>query len=395
MLVAGGGFATDLLLEKDAALSSRDAGLASELVFGCLRFQGQLDYLIQHYSGRKLEQVEGAVRILLRLGLYQLRYLDRVPAHAAVHETVELAKAHRHAAAGFVNAVLRKVRRTPVRWPDKATELSCPAWLLERWTEHFGGKAADDIARAALEEPVKYTRLIPGEKAPDGVELKATEVPGCFEVVSGDTRQVRLQDIGSQSIVPLLALRPGESFLDLCAAPGNKTAQALETAVRGVACDSSFRRLAQIPEVCPRVVLDAAREMPFRTLFDKILVDAPCSGTGTLSRNPEIKWRVSGQDFERFKEKQVRILGRAMAQLQPGGRLVYATCSLEPDENEQVIRQVVAGHRGAKVLEERWRLPRKNPGDGFYSVVITSSEKTRHGLDITARVGENCGESLK
>ncbi len=112
--VAGGGFATDLLLDRTATLSSRDAGLASQLVFGCLRFQGQLDFLMHRYSGAKIEQIEGAVKILLRLGVFQLRYLDRVPAHAAVHKTVELAKAHRRAAAGFVNAVLRKVKRTRV-----------------------------------------------------------------------------------------------------------------------------------------------------------------------------------------------------------------------------------------------------------------------------------------
>jgi 16S rRNA (cytosine967-C5)-methyltransferase len=377
--VAGGGFATDLLLERYVRMDPRDAGLASQLVFGCLRFQGQLDYLISFYSGRKQEQVENAVRILLRLGLFQLRYLDRVPVHAAVHETVELAKAHRRAAAGFVNAVLRKVRRTPVRWPDQATELSCPAWLLERWTKHFGANAAVGIARAALEEPKKYLRLAEGESRPGGLELKAAEVPGSFEVVSGDTRQLRLQDIGAQSIVPLLELRPGDTFLDVCAAPGNKTTQAMETPIQAVACDSSFKRLAQMDDTCPRVVLDASRELPFRSRFDKILVDAPCSGTGTLSRNPEIKWRVSSQDFERFKERQVRILGRALAQLKPGGRLVYATCSLESEENEQVVRQVLAACRGAKLSGEKWRLPPERPGDGFYAAVITSSDQANHG----------------
>lgn len=372
--VSGGGFASDLLLEQGRDISSRDAGLASQLVFGCLRFQGQLDYLIEYYSGRKLEQVESAVQILLRLGLFQLRYLDRVPVHAAVHETVELAKAHRRAAAGFVNAVLRKVKRGPIRWPDKATELSCPAWMLDRWTNHFGRATAESIACAALDEPAKYIRLAAGQQPPAGVDINPTNVSGAFEIVAGDAKHLRLQDIGSQSIVPLLDLHPGETFLDLCAAPGNKTMQVLETPVRAVACDVSFRRLLEVPEVCPRAVLDATRSLPFQVRFDKILIDAPCSGTGTLSRNPEIKWRVSGQDFERFKERQVRILGRAMAQLRPGGRLVYATCSLEPEENEDVVRQVSAGHRGAKVLAEKWRLPPREPGDGFYAAVITSSD---------------------
>jgi 16S rRNA (cytosine967-C5)-methyltransferase len=371
--VAGGGYAADLLLERTMGISSRDAGLASQLVFGCLRFQGQLDFLIQYYSGRKLDQIEDAAKILLRLGVFQLRYLDRVPVHAAVHETVELAKTHRRAAASFVNAVLRKVKRTPVRWPDAATELSCPAWLLERWGEHFGAETAQAIARAALEEPAKYIRLAPDKEPPAGIGLAPTEIPGCFQVMAGDTREVRLQDIASQSIVPLLELQPGDTFLDLCAAPGNKTAQAVETPISAVACDISFRRIAEVPEVCPRVVLDAARPLPFGTRFDKILVDAPCSGTGTLSRNPEIKWRVSPQDFERFEQRQARILKRALEQLRVGGRLVYATCSLEAEENERVVRQVVAGQAGVGIVEERWRLPGRDPGDGFYATVITSS----------------------
>lgn len=371
--VAGGGFATDLLLERTAKLSSRDAGLASQLVFGCLRFQGQLDFLIERYSRRKLEQIEAAVKILLRLGIFQLRYLDRIPVHAAVHETVELAKAHRRAAAGFVNAVLRKVKRTPVRWPDAATELSCPQWLLERWTEHFGAETARAIARAALEEPGKYIRLRPNEAAPAGVELAPTEIPGCFRVLAGDTRQLRLQDIGSQTIVPLLELQPGDTFLDLCAAPGNKTSQAAEIPIFAVACDISFRRVVEVSEVHPRVVLDASQTLPFRTRFDKILVDAPCSGTGTLSRNPEIKWRVSPQDLERFKERQAHILRRALGQLRAGGLLVYATCSLERQENEDVVRQVIGGQAGAVLVEEKWRLPGRDPGDGFYAAVITSS----------------------
>ncbi|HEX6547087.1 MAG TPA: RsmB/NOP family class I SAM-dependent RNA methyltransferase, partial [Bryobacteraceae bacterium] len=163
------------------------------------------------------------------------------------------------------------------------------------------------------------------------------------------------------------------------AAPGNKTAQAREIAIQAIACDISFKRLALIGDACPRVVLDASRELPFRNQFDRILVDAPCSGTGTLSRNPEIKWRVSSQDFERFKERQVRILGRALAQLKPGGRLVYATCSLESEENEQVVRQALAACREARLSGEKWRLPPECPGDGFYAAVITSSDQASNG----------------
>jgi 16S rRNA (cytosine967-C5)-methyltransferase len=372
-LVAEGGYASDLLLERTRGINSRDAGLAAQLVFGCLRYQGQLDYLIRHYSGRRVEDVETVARVLLRLGIFQIRYLDRIPAHAAVHETVEQAKQYRRAASGFVNAVLRKVKRTPVRWPDRAAALSCPEWLLEGWTSHFGRGLAERIAEAALLEPERYLRVPPGGAAPAGLELAPTDIPGGFRI-AGDARGVRLQDIGSQAIVPLLDLRPGLSFLDLCCAPGNKTVQALEVPLRGIACDVSWKRLREVPAVCPRVVLDATAPLPFRQKFDRILIDAPCSGTGTLSRNPEIKWRVTPQEFLRMQDRQVRILRRGLDQLAPGGLLVYATCSLEKEENEDVVRLAAGSKPAWKVRSEQWRLPGRDPGDGFYAAVITSGK---------------------
>lgn len=372
-LVAGEGYATDLLLEHAAGLSSRDAGLASQIVFGCLRYQAQLDFLIQQYSGRRLEAVESPVVLLLRMGIFQLRYLDRIPSHAAVHETVELAKKHRRAAAGFVNAVLRKVNRNPVRWPDPATELSCPEWLLERWIAKFGAKQATAIALAALQEPEHYVRIAQGEP-PTSVELAATDVPGCFRVIGGEAKGLRFQDIGSQAIVPLLDLRPGQTYLDLCSAPGNKTAQALEIPLDAIACDISFRRLREVAPLCPRLVLDATQPLPFLKRFERIFIDAPCSGTGTLSRNPEIKWRVKKDDFVRLQDRQIRIVKRALARLAPGGRVVYATCSLEGDENEEVVRRAIQDSAKYKIMQETWRLPGREPGDGFYAAVIISDE---------------------
>jgi 16S rRNA (cytosine967-C5)-methyltransferase len=355
-------------------MDSRDAGLASQIVFGCLRYQGQLDFLIQHYSRRKPDDVEQPVRIALRMGLFQLRYLDRIPVHAAVHETVELAKSHRRAAAGFVNAVLRKVNRSPVKWPDGATALSCPAWLTERWDKHFGPGQGRKIAAAALEEPARYIRVRPGEPVNADLDLVPTDVPGCYELVSGSAGGMRFHDIGSQAIVPLLDLVPGQTYLDLCAAPGNKTVQALETAVKAIACDISETRIRQIPAVCPRVVLDGSRPLPFSRKFDRIFIDAPCSGTGTLSRNPEIKWRVEPEDLLRFQNRQAAILERALDQLQPGGKLVYATCSLEEEENEDVVRAAVRKRREIRIVKEMWRLPGREPGDGFFAAVLTSNQ---------------------
>jgi len=337
--VSRGGYASDLLLERSAPLDSRDAGLASEIVFGCLRYQAQLDDLIGRLAARPLDP---EVRIALRMGIYQLRYLDRIPAHAAVGESVELVKrAQKPSAAGLVNAVLRKVNRLPVAWPDRATELSMPRWLLDRWDRQYGAETAGRIAAAFLEPPEKYV-------ASTG----------------------RMQDIGAQSIVPSLDLHAGQSFLDLCAAPGNKTAQALEYGVRAVACDVHLSRLKQMRGLaCDRVVLDGTRELPFRTGFDRILVDAPCSGTGTLGRNPEIKWRLKPADLAGLHSKQVALLRRALACLCPGGRLVYSTCSLEPEENQQVL-DAVGGQ-----WQTTMRLPGLDEGDGFFIAVTQSPNR--------------------
>jgi 16S rRNA (cytosine967-C5)-methyltransferase len=344
--VSEGAYASDTLRTQSHSLDPRDAGLASQIVFGCLRFQAQLDYLIFVYSGQQAAALDLPVRLAIRMALFQLRYLERIPARAAVHDSVELVKANKRAAAGLTNAVLRKVTRDPVEWPDRATELSCPEWLLNRWDMHFGPDAARQIAAAALEEPSAYVRLA----APAGV---------------------RLQDIGSQSIIALLDLHPVQTYLDLCAAPGNKTIQALETPLRlAVACDVSWNRIKEVPPVCPRVVLDATQPLPFSTKFDRIFIDAPCSGTGTLSPNPEIKWRLTEQDLHRFRERQRQIALQGANLLAPGGKLLYATCSLEREENEDVVRHLLATQPPLELEREVWRLPGRDPGDGFYAALL-------------------------
>jgi 16S rRNA (cytosine967-C5)-methyltransferase len=337
--IESGGYASDLL--RAAALDPRDAGLASQIVFGVLRFRAQLDFLIEHYAARA-RKLDREVRTALRMGIYQLRYLERIPAHAAVAESVELVKqARKTSAAGFVNAVLRKVDRAAVAWPNREVELSCPEWLLARWERQYGGEAAAAIASAALAEPEEYVRLTPAGP--------------------------RIQDIGSQSIVPLLRLEPGLRFLDLCAAPGNKTAQAMESGARIIACDRYFNRIASMKSLgLPLVVLDGTLPLPFGSKFDRILVDAPCSGTGTLGRNPEIKWRLRPEDLGDFQRRQTELLARALEVLAPGGRLVYSTCSLETEENEGVISPLPS----PVVKECVQRLPGRDPGDGFFAAVI-------------------------
>lgn len=370
--VAEGAYASDALRVSSHTLDARDAALASQIVFGCLRFQAQLDYLIWHYSGRKVDTLDTAVALALRAAIFQLLYLERVPPHAAVHESVEFVKRSKRAAAGFVNAVLRKVKRQPVVFPNEAIDLSCPAWLLERWTRHFGGDRARDIAKAALQEPSAYIRVPPGHEPPASVLAEPTSVEGAWRLLSPSHPGLRLHDISSQAILPLLDLRPGLTYLDLCAAPGNKTLQALETPLSlAVACDISERRIRDIPPVCSRLVLDATLPLPFSRPFDRIFIDAPCSGTGTLARNPEIKWRVQPQDFTGFHDKQLQIVTHGLQLLAPGGKLLYATCSLEQEENEDVVAQILAASGDLRCEREMWRLHGRDEGDGFYAAVLS------------------------
>ena len=331
-----GAYASDLLAHA-RGLDARDAGLATEIVFGCLRYQAQLDYMISRLTNNR--KLDSEVQIVLRMGMYQMRYLERIPPHAAVSESVELMKrGGKSSAAPLVNAVLRKVNRNPVNWPDRATELSCPEWLLAKWDLQFGTETAGQMARAFLIPPENYV-------ASTG----------------------RIQDIGSQSIIPLMDLHPGQTFLDLCAAPGNKTAQALQLGVDVVACDIHLHRLRAMDDLaCGRVVLDATQSLPFARKFDRVLVDAPCSGTGTLTRNPEIKWRLRESDLADLHARQLAILKNALTAVAPGGLLVYSTCSLEREENEDVIAAFPGPWQTSR------RTPGSDPGDGFFAAVLPS-----------------------
>ena len=371
--VAAGGYASDLLRDATVALSPRDAGLAGQLVLGSLRVQNQLDYLIEQYSGRAAAALDSEVRMALRLGIFQLRYLERIPPHAAVDDSVEYVKRHKRSASGLTNAVLRKVNRNAVAWPNAALQHACPEWLLAHWTEHFGEAQALAIAKAALHQPEPYIRVKPGESLPPGIEAEPTEVAGCWKLLSPVTEGIRLHDISSQAIVPLLDLKAGQSYLDLCCAPGNKTAQAMEARpALAIACDISEKRLRNVLNPLTRLILDASEQLPFAQKFDRILIDAPCTGTGTLGRNPEIKWRLTQSDITRQYARQVNILKRAADVLAPGGKILYATCSLQRQENEDVV-QAAAAAKALRCERELWRLPGRDPGDGFYAALLVLS----------------------
>lgn len=363
--VDAGAHSTDLLDRRLLDLDPRDAHLVTEIVLGTLRRRAQIDWLIEQTTRRPLSKLDRGVLAALRMGAYQLRFLSRVPAHAAIDESVELVKrAGLRSAAGFTNALLRRLPPLPRRWPAPWIEWSLPEWLWTKWAAQFGRHSAAAIAAAALAPPENYVR-----SAAAAPGLEPAGLPGCYRLTGQLPPGARFQDIGSQSIVPLLELAPHHRFLDVCAAPGNKTLQALETPVYAVACDLGARRLAsQLLAGVPRVQLDATARLPFPPVFDRVLVDAPCSGTGTLSRNPEIRWRLQPHDLDLHRERQTAILRNAFACLAPGGRLVYSTCSLEGEENEQVVALSGCG----KLLSTMQRIPGREPGEGFFAAVLSS-----------------------
>lgn len=332
--VEKGAWASDLLRAASERLEARDAALAHQIVFGVLRRQLVLDsWIAARTKGRKLD---AEVRIALRMGFFQLQFLERVPAYAVVSDSVNLVKrARKVSAAGLVNAVLKNKSPLP-----ESTPADCvPQWLFSRWVRHFGADNAARIAEHSLREP-----------------------ESAVEPTTG-----RIQDIGAQWVITLLDLKPGMTFLDTCAAPGNKTAQAIAAGAQVVASDRHLHRLMPMQTLgCDLVQIDASAAIPFRRKFDRVLVDAPCSGTGTLARNPEIRHRLRAEDLADLHLRQLRILRNAIECVTPGGVLVYSTCSLEPEENENVVREVF----GSIPAETHYRIPGVQPGDGFYAAVL-------------------------
>ena len=351
-----GGHSDELLrIPKIDALSAQDRNLTTTLVMGTLRWQRVIDERISALLKRPGAEMHISLIVALRLGAYQLLFLDRIPAHAAITESVELAKlGDSPYAAGMVNAVLRKLALEPRGEPSALA--AYPEWMTVRWTAQYGAATAAKICSAGQEQAPLTVRLLHLEAEAsllrDGVEL----APGEFlerarRVVSGDlwassalrSGRVRVQDEGSQLVAELAALGAGATVLDACAAPGGKTAILAERApaARITAMDVSAKRLAAM-----KLLLPPSNTLEYRTgdaallrdgTWHAILCDVPCSGTGTLRRNPEIRHTLEEPDLERQQLRQVAILKAGLQALKPGGRLVYSTCSLEPEENEAVV----------------------------------------------------------
>ena len=407
---------TETRLERalaGAGLSAADRGLCQELVFGVVRWQAALDWLIAIKTHRRPQKP--ALQDLLRLGLYQIFWLDRIPDHAAVHETVEMAKRNGFGSqSGFINAVLRGFLRETVETKALLAELktmqpaigwSHPEWLVERWINHWGDEQtrtllelnnfpaklyarvntlrtdASSLIEQWREENVDYdflTRDWIGENLV--FELKSH--PPLTTLKSFQQGDFYIQDPSTLLAVRELDPQPGETILDLCAAPGGKTAfiaQLMKNDGRIVAHDIAEERLKLVRENCARLgisCVDTTTSLPFALSplsYDKILVDAPCSNSGVLRRRVDLRWRIKPEEFHRLQVIQLGLLRCAASLLKPGGTLVYSTCSLEPEENSAVVHLFLNEIRGVDLERERELLPFVEGFDGAFVARFSKS----------------------
>jgi len=380
---AEGAYASDVLhAELGGSVKPEDAALATELTLGVLRWRALLDFLLERQLKKPAARLDLPVAIALRMGLYQLRFLERIPARAAVHESVELVKRARKAsAAPLVNAVLRRLApdaKAPAEeflpggmaLAERLAILhSHPVWMVERWLARAGEPRTLALLEANNRTPrlscalhdVTRSEEILGSLQRTGLRAEPGQLLKTAFAVSGGsptrtaafrTGDISVQDEASQAIPLLLDVQRADRVLDLCAAPGGKTPPlARATGKKGlvIAADRHAHRLRAMREQFTRlgldgahlVELDATKPLPFRTQFNRILVDAPCSGTGTLARHPEIRWRLQPEQLPEFHKLQTSLLDAALERLALGGRLVYSTCSLELEENETVVSEAL------------------------------------------------------
>jgi 16S rRNA (cytosine967-C5)-methyltransferase len=373
----------DLLRGKDvSALAAADRNLATALVLGVLRWQVRLDQQILQHLSRPRAGLDCEIQIALRLGAFQLVHMDRIPAHAAIDESVELAKqAGHHFAARMVNAVLRKVAGTPrysgsrEESADSGINHTHPAWMTERWSRFYGAESAQAICAHGQKQPTAAIRVegpvVEEELAKAGIGLGPGRLLSAARVVTAGAvtetaafrnGNVRMQDEGSQLVAEIAG--HGDAILDSCAAPGGKTLVLAERNPRAhiVACEVSPQRLKQLRErLAPlgeriECRLGDAAAMTEEDAYDLVLADVPCSGTGTLGRNPEIRHRLRLEELANQTDRQRAILRAALRAVRVGGRVVYSTCSMEPEENEEVVAAVLAEASGARVRPIKGRI---------------------------------------
>ncbi len=380
---------TDVVLRQTlqhVTLERRDRAFVTDCVYGVMRWQARLDWLLGHVCRRPLTTLTPWIRNALRLGVYQCLWMERVPHHAAVHATVDLARRFGHqGTASFVNGVLRTLLRehTTYQLPDAiatpaahlAMAYSHPHWLVERWLQRYGWERTQALccannsssgitlrtntlritpqalASRLLEEGLQH--VSPAPLRPEGLLVQGTDRLDLLPSYQAGLFQV--QDQGAMLVAPLCEAQPGQRWLDVCAAPGGKTthlAQLLHDTGQIVACDAQAGRLRLLQRNVQRlglasvsvVVADATVGFPAPGLYDGILVDAPCSGFGVVRRHPDIKWRRSAADLTALQEVQLTILHTQQASLAAHGTLVYSVCSNEPEETQQVVQRFLDAH---------------------------------------------------
>jgi 16S rRNA (cytosine967-C5)-methyltransferase len=393
----------DILLDqalKSATLNERDRALLTELTYGALRWRGNIDAQLSRYLRQPLAKTDPLIRNLLRVSVYQLRFLDKIPDYAAVNEAVELARNHSGGkSAGFVNAVLRNFLRDKDRIiglapkdesvAGLAVTYSHPEWLVKRWIDEFGAEAAKTLMHANNQRAtlvlrvncVKCTRVKLLDRFLEaGIKAEATQwSPQGISVLSGPAVDklpgfaegyFQIQGEASQLVTYIVSPLSGERILDACAAPGGKSThlgEFMKDEGELVAIDISARGIAKIRENAARLGLkslrvlsaDASAELAdkLREPYDRVLVDAPCSGLGTLRGHPEIKWHRDENDIRRLSRLQSKILSRVAAYLKPGGVLVYATCTLSSEENEEIVESFLAHHKEFELEDAARYLP--------------------------------------
>jgi 16S rRNA (cytosine967-C5)-methyltransferase len=394
-------------------MEARDRHLITEIVFGTLRWQSWLDYILAGASSRPWKDVDPQVRILLRMSLYQMWRLTRIPNRALVFDAVEIAKRHMHRGIdSFVNGMLRRLGRDQP-WNDPEALQKCPLWirvslpewLWKRWSRRWGEEPARAFALSLNEPPGIAVRVDLSGRECDGEGLQASDlVPGAYFLWAGGGKPISeamtaggAQDEASQLIPHLLGDISGARIWDVCAAPGGKSAilgRMAGPAGRLVATDNRLQRLKHMKRTQELrdgagiflVAADVGESVPFRTCFDAVLADVPCSGLGTLRRNPEIKWRFNPGRLAQLNEKQSRILNAVAQGVRAGGKLLYSTCSTEPEENEQVIDNFLRNHADFRLdipayppgidswIDGRGLLrtfPGTRPWDGFFAALMS------------------------
>ncbi len=418
-------FASNLLSSPiSLKLSSLDRALAQEIVLGVLRYQYQIDHFLKKFYKNKLEKLDPEVLTTLRMGFYQIHYLTRIPTYAIVNDSVNLTKlSGKSSAANLVNAILRKIAKISLEqetvnlnFTEKiALTYSHPTWLVKNWVECFGEEETQKIAQANNNPAPIYFRLNPLKENLANIlsvleDKKISYIPSAiansaYQVVEGDKDKllelvnnglIYIQDASSQLVANLVEAKPGMRVFDVCAAPGGKTALiATHMANQGfiLAGDLHLARVKLIKEIAKRleiniinaVCYDASNSIPLsdNQLFDRVLLDAPCSGTGTLRHNPEIKYRLSKDKIKELAELQTKILAESSRFVSIGGKLIYSTCSLETEENEAVIERFLVKNPNFELTRptlpehlitktgfvRTW--PHRDNTDGFFAALLT------------------------